>query len=279
MGGPVYLAIMEKAGQLSFVQDYVNGRINQAAFRQELALNRDKLESLGLDEYWADLLYRFPNDQWRGARQMAEALSSRGIIPTPAVDEQGFMNFENRVGRLFGHLPDRFTSIFPEETRIAYTLSSAIKPSSVFVAGSYYGYLAVWLTPGLAANGKMICSDVDPVVCALAERNMAALGEGGRVIVKCEDAEKLLQNDSSPIDIFVLDAYGGFGHPDPGYHGKAIYEPLLNAALPRLHEKSIVLVHNAEHDAKELDGFFRLVENAKLSLFLNTTENMAVYQF
>lgn len=278
MGGPVYLAIMEKAAQLPFVQDYMNGKIDQNAFQHKMIMNRIELASLGLDDSWFDLLYRFPNDQWRGARQLAEALLSTGGFPAPVVDEHGYKAFENRVGTHFAHLPDRFTSIFPEEARIGFTLSCTIKPSSIFVAGSYYGYLAVWLIPGLAANGQMILSDVDPVVCGLAERNMHAMGEGGRVKVKCEDAEKLLRNDTTPIDLFVLDAYGGYGHKDPQYHGKAIYGPLMKAALPRLHEKSLVHVHNAERDAKELAGFFRLVQNAKLSMFLNTTENMAVFQ-
>ena len=177
------------------------------------------------------------------------------------------------------HLPDRFTSIFPEEARSAYALSRALEPRRVFVAGSYYGYLAVWLIPGLARDGEMICSDVDPTVCALAQQNMLALSEDSRVKVICEDAEQLAEPDRG-AHRFVRP--GRLRRPKPtrirNIIGKAIYGPLLKASLPRLHEKSILLVHNAEPGARELAGFFKMTEKAKFSLYLNTTDNLAVYQ-
>jgi predicted O-methyltransferase YrrM len=278
MGGPIYNAVMEKVAHLPLIKDYMIGTIDKVTFQQELLKSRDQFKTLGVGDWWLGLLARFPNDPWEGVRLMTEQLSSSGILAAPEAEQQAYQEYEQQVRQQFSHLPDRFTSIFPEETRIAHALSRARKPESIFVAGSYYGYLAVWLIPGLAAGGQMILSDVDPTVCALAQRNMEAMGAGSRVTVMCEDAEKLLQSGTDPIDLFVLDAYGGHTHPDPRYHGKAIYAPLLKAALPHLHEKSILLVHNAERNSEDLAEFFTLVKDARFSIYLNTTENMAVFQ-
>lgn len=278
MGGTIYNAVMEKAAHLPLLQDYMGGAMDKATFQQELMKCKEQLAALGVSGSWFDLLVRFPKDPWDGAKRMTELLNSSGILAAPEAEEQAYLQYEQQVQQCFSHLPDRFTSIFPEETRIAHALSRARKPANIFVAGSYYGYLAVWLIPGLAADGRMELSDVDPAVCALAQRNMEAMGAGSRVTVQCEDAEKLLQGSAEPIDLFVLDAYGGYAHPDPRYHGKAIYGPLLRAALPRMRENSILLVHNAEQGSGDLVEFFALVKDARFSLYLNTTENMAVFQ-
>lgn len=278
MGGTIYGAVMEKVAHLPWIQDYISGKTDSLAFQQELASRKDQLHAIGLSDWWVSLLNRFPNDPWQGTRRMLELLHASGMAQTSHINEQAFLKFEKQVARSFSHMPDRYTSIFPEEARAAHTLSCAIKPGSIFVAGSYYGYLAVWLIPGLTQNGRMVCSDVDPVVCELARQNMLALGEAERTDVVCLDAEELLTRESSPIDLFVLDAYGSNDHPDPRYHGKAIYGPLLKAALPRLHKKSIILVHNAERGSRELAEFFQMVRDARLSLYLNTTDNLAIYQ-
>jgi len=286
MGGTIYQAVMQRAAHLPLLQSYLNGTISQSDFCQQLDLSRPQLKTLGLSDWWIDLLARFPSDVWHGARRLADALREYGITTSAnavapgdgAVDPTGFAAFEQLVSASFSHLPDRYTSIFPEESRSAYTLSCAIRPTTIFVAGSYYGYLAVWLLPGLAPDGQIVCSDVDPLVCDLARRNFTALGENDRVNVICEDAERLLKQDSRPIDLFVLDAYGSHQGPDPRYHGKAIYGPLLQAALPRLHENSLLLVHNAERDSADLAEFFQVLGQARLSLELKTTDNLAVYQ-
>ena len=271
MGGTIYQEVMQKTAHLPLLQAYLGGAISQSDFRRQLDLSRPQLKELGLSDWWIGLLARFPSDIWQGARLLADALHNQ-------VDPPGFDAFEQRVHASFNHLPDRYTSIFPEEARSAYTLSCAIRPATVFVAGSYYGFLAVWLLPGLDPNGQMICSDVDPLVCDLAKRNFAALNETRRANVICEDAESLLRRETDPIDLFVLDAYGGHNNPDRRYHGKAIYGPLLEAALPRLHDRSMLLVHNAERDSADLADFYRILGKTRLSLELKTTDNLAVYQ-
>jgi predicted O-methyltransferase YrrM len=278
MGGTIYQEVMRRAAHLPLVKEYQAGKISRDKFQSELYRDRKKLQVLGISDWWLGLLARFPSDQWQGADRLLDRMHADGLIESPGPDRQSFADFEQLTERAFKHLPDRYTSIFPEECRIAHALSSALKPRSVFVAGSYYGYLAVWLIPGLAESGKMVCCDIDPAVSRLARQNMAALGAESNVDVICEDAEYLLRAADEPIDLLVLDAYGGYDHPDNHYHGKAIYAPLLRAALPRLHKKSLLLVHNADPGAPELAQFFELIAGARLSMFLDTTDHMAVFQ-
>lgn len=278
MGGTIYREVMRRTAHLPLIKEYQAGKISQDRFKSELYQNRDMLNALGINSWWLALLARFPSDHWQGTVLLLNQLYADGLITSSDPDKQSFARFEQLTERTFNHLPDRYTSIFPEECRIAHALSWAIKPQSVFVAGSYYGYLAAWLIPGLAENGRMICCDIDPSVSRLARQNMAALGADSMVEVICEDAEQLLKGAADPIDLLVLDAYGGFDHPDSQYHGKAIYAPLLKAALPRLHEKSFILVHNADMNAPELVPFFEVLAAARFSLFLDTTDHLAVFQ-
>ena len=278
MSGTIYREVMRRASHLQLVKEYLSGKISRDKYQSELYQNREMLCTLGINNWWLGLLARFPRDQWQSTVLLLNQLYAEGLIKSPEPDMRSFNLFEQLVEQTFKHLPDRYTSIFPEECRVAHALSSAIRPRSVFVAGSYYGYLAVWLVPGLAENGKMVCCDIDPSVSRLARQNIAALGADDKVDVICEDAERLLTDASDPIDLLVLDAYGSFDHPDSQYHGKAIYAPLIKAALPRLHEKSFLLVHNAEKNAPELAPFFEGIATARISLFLNTTDHLAVFQ-
>ncbi len=278
MGGTMYDNIIARAGQLPFVRDYFQGKIDKDTFRSEVLKNTDLLVSLGLDEPLVRIFSRFPNNEKGASEQMLNAMHSAGMIESCEFDEQGYVSWKYLILQKFAHLPDRYTSIFPEEMRVAYALSKALHPRNIFVAGSYYGYLSVWLIPGIAPNGRMVCSDIDPDVCRFAERNMKALGVNDRVDIVCEDAEILLKGGKDPIDLFVLDAIGKRSNPEPQYRGKAIYFPLIKAALPRLHKRSIILAHNADKKSIELSTFFKVIGKANFFMLLNTTDNMGIFR-
>jgi len=278
MGGTMYDNVIAVAGQLPFVRDYFQGRIDKGTFRDEVLKNGDLLLSLGLDEPLVRIFSRFTNNEKDASERMLNAMYSAGEIESCEFDEQGYMSWKSLILQKFAHLPDRYTSIFPEETRVAYALSTALHPRNIFVAGSYYGYLSVWLIPGIAPNCQMICSDIDPDVCRLAERNIKALNVDDRVNIICEDAEILLKSKADPIDLFVLDAIGKRSNADPQYRGKSIYFPLIKAALPRLHNRSFIMAHNAEKDSHDLSTFFKIVNKANFFMLLNTTENMGIFR-
>ena len=278
MGGTMYDNVIAAAGQLPFVRDYFQGKIDKDTFRDEVLKNRDLLVSLGLDEPLVRIFSRFPNNEKDASERMLNTMHSTGMIESCKFDEQGYLSWKYLILQKFAHLPDRYTSIFPEETRVAYALSKALHPRNIFVAGSYYGYLSVWLIPGIAPNGRMVCSDIDPDVCLVAERNMKALGVSDRVDIKCEDAETLLKKGKVPVDLFVLDAIGKRSNHEPQYRGKAIYFPLIKAALPRLHNRSFVLAHNADKDSVDLSAFFKVVGKAGFFMLLNTTDNIGIFR-
>lgn len=278
MGGPMYKIINEKARQFLFVNDYYAGKMDHNTFSQNINAHKELLTAAGLNDWQIQLLSRFPSNDTEAATRMLYSLYDAGAISSSSCHEQAFQDFRTQVEEMFLHLPDRTTSIFPEEARIAFELSLAIRPKHVVVAGSYYNYFAVWLIPGLASDGSMTCIDIDPQVCELARLNMKALGYEDRVQVVCGDAEIFLQNEQEPIDLFVVDAYGSSSHPDARYHGKAIYGPLIKAALPHMQKGDYILAHNAEEGSKDLSEFFQAVSKAAFSILLSTTDNAAVYQ-
>lgn len=278
MGGPIYKLINEKAIQFSFVKDYYAGKMDHITFLQYLNKHKEQLIESGLNDGEIQLLSRFPSNDAEAATRMLHSLYDAGAISSNTCHEQAFQDFRTRVEKIFKHLPNRTTSIFPEEARIAFELSMAIRPKHIVVAGSYYNYFAVWFISGLANDSRMTCIDIDPQVCELARLNMKALGYEDRVQVICGDAEIYLQNEKGPMDLFVVDAYGGFNHLDARYHGKAIYGPLVKAALPHMQKGAYILAHNAEEKSKDLREFFEAVSDATFSMSLNTTEHVAVYQ-
>lgn len=278
MGGTIEQIITEQTNNIKFIQDYFTGKLERNMFRNMVMQNKDVLINVGLNEYWINLLKQMPSDNKQDPQRMLDELYSAKSIESSLFDEAGFQLFKKDVDEKFMHLPSRYTSIFSEETRCAYALSKAIMPTNVVVAGSYYNYFVVWLFPGLTEGGKITCLDVDPSVCALAEKNMKALGLERHTNIICSDAEKYLINSSESIDLLVLDAYGSNTHTDKRYHGKAIYAPLLKAALKSLNENSFVLAHNAEEGAKDRREFYQIVSDFKFSMLVNTTENIGVFQ-
>jgi predicted O-methyltransferase YrrM len=154
----------------------------------------------------------------------------------------------------------------------------ALRPASIVVCGAYYNYLAVWLVPGLRPGGHMLCLDIDQSVSDVGKANMEAMGYSDRVTTRCQDAEEVLLDEDGPIDLLVLDATGPATHPDPRYHGKSIYGPLLAAARNRMPAGAYVLAHNADQGSPLLPEFYAGVADATFAHFLGTTEDLALFR-
>jgi predicted O-methyltransferase YrrM len=274
MGGPMYDSIIRHTQAVDFVKEYLSGGLPGDRFVRLVDEQRTELLDRGMSEWEISLLRRFPVDEQSALSKLFGTLGGASTKGHPS----DFAEFRDQISDGFRHLPDRFTSIFPEETRVAYELSRNITPRSVLVAGSYYMFLAVWLIPGLAPGGKMSCVDPDPTVCDLARANMDDLGFSDQVEIICDDAIGVLERSSIPLDLVVIDAYGSREHPDPRFHGKTIYGPIVKAALPRLASGSVILAHNADPTSSDLDEFFDAISGAQASSFLETTEHLAVFR-
>jgi predicted O-methyltransferase YrrM len=277
MGGTMYDHIRDKTREFPFVGEYLEGELEQADFQRRVQEDRERLNRAGLSDWAVKLLSRFPPDQAAPAKRVLSGLASAGAIDTDQLDESGFETFRERVRSSFHHLPDRTTSIFPEETRVAYELSRVLRPRRVIVAGSYYLYFAIWLVPGIPRGGTVTCLDVDQTVCETAEKNVLALEAGDTVRVIRGDAEQYLSETEEPIDLLVIDAFGSKDNDSSRHRGKAIYGPMIEAALPHLSGGSVVLAHNAEENATELIDFYSALAEARLFIRAGTTENVGVY--
>jgi len=273
----MYESIITHTRDLPFVQEYLGGGVSREAFARTVESHTEELVASGMSAWSVDLLRRIPPNDTDAADSLLEALSSVGLIGDTSRHDREFAAFRERVDSRFSHLEHRFTSIFPEERRAAFELSLALRPQQVVVAGSYYGFLAVWLLPGLAPEGRMVCVDPDREVSDLARRNMQALRYEARVDVVCDDAIELLASRSEPVDLLVVDAYGSTSHPDPAYHGKAIYGPIVESALPLMQAGATILAHNADEQSAALDRFYRAIEGARYRRYLGTTEHLAVF--
>ncbi len=278
MGGPMYDAIMQHAQEFDFIKEYLGETLPVDEFKRLVDERRAELLAAGMSEWEISLLRRFPVSERDALEKLSETLTEEGTDLTQGDHSSDFAEYRNMVSESFAHLPDRFTSIFPEETQVAYKLSRMIGPRTILVAGAYYMYLAVWLVPGLAPGGRMTCIDPDPTVCELARKNTESLGFSDKVEIICDDAVAVLTRSSAPLDLLVIDAYGSREHPEPRYHGKAIYGPIVKAALPRMVSGSVILAHNADRDSADLDEFLYAVRGSQASSFLDTTEHMAVFR-
>ena len=75
------------------------------------------------------------------------------------------------------------------------------------------------------------------------------------------------------------DAYGSDADPRATHRGKAIYDPFLTAALPRLRKGSAVIVHNLERDAADLAPFLKQIDAVSSSgAELTTYNGLGVYR-
>lgn len=274
----MFQSLLDRTERFGFVKEYLAGAISRDEYRSRVEQNADDLEAVGLSRFEVKKLSMFPPDDRVCAAGMLEAMAAAGLADDPSPRDAEFDAYRARVNERFRHLDHRHTYIFPDETRGAFELSMAIHPKNVVVCGAYYNYLAVWLVPGLAAGGRMLCLDIDRSVSEAGRANMERLGFTDRVETVCRDAEEALLEGDEPIDLLVLDATGPQTHPDPRYHGKSIYGPLLAAARPRMRSGAWVLAHNADQGSPLLSEFYAGVSDATFAHYLGTTDDLAVFR-
>jgi predicted O-methyltransferase YrrM len=269
---------LDRTSGFPFVADYLAGSIPRDDYVARVVARADELEAAGLSRFEIKKLSMFPPDERVCAAGMLEAMAAAGLVDDPTPRDAEFDAYREQVDERFRHLDHRHTYIFPDEARGAFELSMAIHPKRVVVCGAYYNYLAVWLVPGLAPAGRMLCLDIDCSVSGAGRANMERLGFADRVDTICRDAEELLLEGEDPIDLLVLDATGPNTHPDSRYHGKSIYGPLLAAARPRMPSGGWVLAHNADQGSPLLAEFYERVADATFTHYLGTTDDLAVFR-
>ncbi len=278
MGGPVYDKIKRVMADYPFFQQHLAGQLPFDQYLATLqALETELRQKLGASAY-AKMETIPACSEYTTTQRVLDDLKTAKALASSSYDSAEFKRFRHCMQTCYDH-QEYNTFIFPEEGRIAYAISQLFSPKTLFAAGSYYGYWVAWTMPGLAkSKGRAILSDIDPSVSRLSQKNIENLGYAPYAKAICDDAEKLLRQLNSSLDMLMLDAYGRSDDPREQYRGKSIYGPLVQAGIDKLRSGGIILCHNIDKRSQELDLFFTVI-NASCStqIIADTTDGVAVY--
>jgi len=267
--GPISDFVLGVLSKLPLFRDLKAGKITRDQYVDGLESQAADIEAqLGSARHLRLLASRYPADFDQHAAEVFALLRAQGFVSEdPSVAE--FEIFHKKVLDSYDHDTHR-TFIHPDEARLVYFLSMARKPKLMITVGSYYGYWAVWGMPGVAAaGGKAVLIDPNEAVCALAEKNLRALGFGPRVSIRAKKAEEVFPEIPASIDLALLDAAGGKEN-GPDYQGKGIYGFMVKDIYDRMTPGALLLTHNdympgvgsnrlsqpiVERSAKQLERF------------------------
>lgn len=279
--GPVSDHVQAVLSKFPVYRDYCAGRISRAQYLAGLDEQADEIRSrLGDSDHLVRLASLYPPDFDTAADEIFEALLADGFV-SERPPTQAFDAYRERVLAAYDH-GARHTYIHPDDARLLYFLSTAVKPRRMVVVGSYYGYWAVWAMPAVqAAGGEAVLIDPDAEVCALAEQNFRTLGFADSAVVRAQTAEAVFPNIPPGVDMALLDAAGSGEHPDPAYHGKGIYGFLVEDIFDRMNDGALLVVHNDEvagASRRPLERFHAFCrDNFRAQHVAETPEGFGIY--
>ena len=244
----IYEKILNK---YDFFNDFRAGKLSKDEYKAKMEENKEDIIAAGIGNY----------DFFRMSRSVAnngeviamlEDFVSQGGFADINYGEEEFRNFYDIIHPNYDD-GGFVTAIFPEDELFMYAAAKLTSPKTMFVAGSYFAYWAIWAMEAIKSNGgTCTLSDINPDVMRVAESNMKKFGFADNVVFTTDDAEKLLLSGDEPIDLLALDATGAWNDPRPTHRGKILYSTLLAAARHRLHSGSIIVIHNLERELQEL---------------------------
>ena len=231
----------------NYYKDYKAGKTTQEQFCTAMLNDTSLAETAGFGgEYNIRRIAKTPPDEKLPAEHIFGFLAENKIITYTGNLYEGFGEYRKYILENYDH-GEFVTYVFPEDELLMYAAAQISQPKRVFMAGSYYGYLAVWAMQTVKkTGGTAILSDIDAEVCALAEKNFKKLGFENNSEIYCHDAAALLSAQTEPVDMLILDATGFWDDPRPNFRGKRIYGALLKAARHLLKKGSVIYIHNME---------------------------------
>jgi predicted O-methyltransferase YrrM len=198
--------------------------------------------------------------------KMVGLLADAGLLrSSPATTPwDAFLRLSDRV---HGNFEIPTTTFTPIMRRLVFALGMMARPRNIVGVGTYVGYTFSWLIGDRADEAARPCFetaigiDIDSRANELARRNCAVLGHGDRLKFLDSDGFAALRSCTDPIDLLYLDV-------DDKVTGKAAYRDLLQAAVPRLRPKAIVLAHDpcVASFRRDFDAYHE---------FINTSESFA----
>jgi predicted O-methyltransferase YrrM len=251
MSGRLWDIYEEKLNKYDFFRDFRAGNLSKTEFKEKMEQNKSEIISMGIGGYDFHRLLRSVSGNIE-VDEMLEEFKNQGGFADINYGIRGFENYSAKIKPNYEN--GRFeTAIFPEDELFMYAAAKLTAPKTMFMAGSYFGYWAIWAMEAVKDNGG-ICtlSDVNPDVMKISEINIRKFGFIENTKLIADDAEKLLLSGDEKIDLLALDATGSSSDPRPTHRGKILYATLLAAARHRLHTGSIIVIHNLERDLTEL---------------------------
>jgi predicted O-methyltransferase YrrM len=280
--GPQADFVLSVLETLPAYHDYRAGRISREEYVAALDADAEAIIARfdGRPGY-LEVARTYPPDFDAASDAILASFVAAGFLDE--IPEAPFDEYRAHIRAAYDH-DVRCSSIHPDDARLAYFISMALRPKRLLVVGSYYGYWAVWAMPGVAAaEGRAVLIDPDAEVSALAEKNFRALGYGERTTVHAEKAEDVLPSIEPGLDMVMLDAAAPYDHPEPGYGGKGIYGFLVEPIWERMRDGALLVVHNdappdGERSERALDGFHAFcAAHFRQSVVTDTPEGVGFY--
>ncbi len=127
------------------------------------------------------------------------------------------------------------------EGRYLEMLVYALSARSVLEIGTFGGYSALAMAPGLAPGGRILSCEISPEHAAFARRHIAASPYADRIEVLEGPAMDTIGTLDGPFDLVFLDA------------DKASYLDYYEAVLPKLAPRGLIAADNTLWSGRILD--------------------------
>jgi predicted O-methyltransferase YrrM len=127
------------------------------------------------------------------------------------------------------------------EGRYLEMLTFALGARTVLEIGTFGGYSALAMAPGLAPGGRIITCEISNVHAEFARRHIAASPHADKIEVVVGPAIKSIATLDGPFDLVFIDA------------DKATYPDYFEAVLPKLSPRGLIAADNTLWSGRVLD--------------------------
>ena len=127
------------------------------------------------------------------------------------------------------------------EGRYLEMLTFALGARTVLEIGTFGGYSALAMAPGLAPGGRIITCEISDVHAEFARRHIAASPHADKIEVVTGPAIDTIATLDGPFDLVFIDA------------DKATYPDYFEAVLPKLSARGLIVADNTLWSGRVLD--------------------------
>jgi caffeoyl-CoA O-methyltransferase len=127
------------------------------------------------------------------------------------------------------------------EGRYLEMLTFALGARTVLEIGTFGGYSALAMAPGLAPGGRIITCEISDVHAEFARRHIAASPHADKIEVVVGPAIDTIATLDGPFDLVFIDA------------DKATYPDYFEAVLPKLSPRGLIVADNTLWSGRVLD--------------------------